>query len=315
MTGYVRRKIDVTLTLGKGTFGQSGFNTVKLRNRRVFASISKAGLPSFESANVRIFGVPPAIMNSVTTLGIPWYQGRINNTMTIEAGDDINGMSVVYQGMIANAWQNLDGSPDTFLNITGLGAAIAAMVPVAPVSYPVGADVATIMAGLATQNGMAFENNGVRVTLPSTYAAGTAIDQINAIAEAAGINHTIEGGKDGKGPIQTLVIWPKDGVRGGAIPLIDADHGLVGYPKYNDNGMGFRCLFNPNITLRMGAQLQFKSQIGGAPVNGVASDAELQQAGPNGLWNIMGPLVYDLAAEEPGGPWFCDVLCARIFGS
>lgn len=311
MSGFVRRRIDVTITLGEGQFGQTGMNTVKLQGRRVFATISKGGAPSQDIANVRIYGVPPAIMNSVTTLGIPGYQFRFNNTMTIEAGDDSNGMSVVYQGQIANAWQNLDGSPETFLNISGIGAKQLAMIPVAPVSYPVGASVATIMAGLATQNGLAFENSGVRGTLPATYLPGTALDQIASVAKAAGINYYIDSGA----PVPMLAIWPQDGVRGGAIPLVDAAHGLVGYPQYNDNGMGFRCLFNASITLRMGAKLSFNSQIGGVGVQDGATDREIQQAGPNGFWYIMGPLIYELSAEEPGGPWFCDVLCSRIFGA
>ena len=46
----------------------------------------------------------------------------------------------------------------------------------------------------------------------------------------------------------------------------------------------------------------------GAPSGAVATD---QTGGPNGLWYVISPFTYDLAAQMPGGPWFCDVHCAR----
>jgi len=36
---------------------------------------------------------------------------------------------------------------------------------------------------------------------------------------------------------KTLIIWPKGGSRGGSIPLVSRDTGMIGYPSYTQNGI------------------------------------------------------------------------------
>jgi hypothetical protein len=114
----------------------------------------------------------------------------------------------------------------------------------------------------------------------------------------------------------TLAIWPKTGTRGGQIPLISPSNGgLVGYPTYRDLAMRFRCIFNPNIVV--GGQIQMQSTSGGAAPssNEAATLQQLLIAGANGTWFVQAPLTYDLASQIPDGPWFCDVVCARVAGA
>lgn len=262
-------------------------------------------MPSFDKAEIRVFGVTQSIMNAVSTLGIPLPMVRANNTVLVEAGDTVNGMATVYSGYIQNAWQNLDGSPETFLHIISYRGLDEAVRPAAPSSFPGTADVATIMSGLARQMEYVFENSGVQTQLSSPYLSGTLLQQAQTVARAAGIEMYLDSGS------QTLAIWPKNKTRGGMVPLISANSGLVGYPRFRDQGMGFTCLFNPNI--RIGGQILMRSMIGQpsqTPANG-APEAEAQMGGPNGYWAVNAPLTYDLAAQVPNGPWFCDVNCAR----
>lgn len=91
----------------------------------------------------------------------------------------------------------------------------------------------------------------------------------------------------------TLAIWPRNQTRAGTTPLISPATGLVGYPKFRDQGMSFRCLFNP--ALKLGGSIKMQSSIQPA----------------SGLWYIVGPLVYNLSAQMPQGPWFCDAHCAK----
>jgi hypothetical protein len=247
-------------------------------------------------------------MSQVATLSVPQTLQRANNTVTIEAGDAVNGMAVIFSGNVYTAMKDLSGSPETFLQIVCNSGAVAAMQPVAPISFPGGADVATIMSSLATQMGMAFENNGVQVQLASPYFAGTALEQAHNVARAANIEMYVDSGT----AAPTLAIWPKNKTRGGLIPLISPSSGLVGYPTYRDFYMHFRCIFNPNI--KMGGQIKMQSTSGGSAA---PSNATLQQtldAGPNGYWYVVSPFSYDLAAQLPDGPWFCDVTCARTSG-
>ena len=307
-SSFVQRALTAIIRLGTGAFGNTGQNTVTLSGLRASASIHKGGWPSFDVAEMRIYGVQPSVMNAVSTLGIPIPMVRHGNSLTIQAGDAVNGMATVFNGYIQNAWQNFDGMPDTMLQLVCYGGADLAVFPAKPISFPGGADVATIMSGLADAMGLAFENNGVQVQLASPYFAGTALQQAQKCAKAANIEMQID---TGTAP-GTLAIWPKTGTRGGTVPLISKDTGLIGYPRFRDQGMEFSCIFNPNI--RVGGKIKMQSSAGTA---GLFSDPahptpDTQVAGgPNGLWYVCGPVTHDLAALIPGGPWFTEVSCAR----
>lgn len=284
---YTTRAIDVTVQLGKGSFGTSGANTVKLSGLRVAATIRKYGSPGFDTASVRMYGLPSSLMNQVSTLGAPIPMERDNNVL-IEAGDPINGMSLVFQGTIQNAWQEFDGAPDTYLTIDSVSGAFAAMQPTPAISFPGSADVATIISGIATRIGRTFNNAGVQVTLSNPYFAGTPLEQAQKCARAANVEFYDDG--------STFYIWPKTGNRSGAVPLISPQSGLVGYPKYTSQGMQFRCLYNPSILF--GGLIKMQSSIQPAC----------------GTWYVN-ELTYNLAAQIPNGPWFCEVGCVRQVGA
>lgn len=285
---FERRALSFTIQLGTGSFGNSGFNTVTLSGLRARASITQMGAPGFGLASAQIYGVDPSVMNQLSTLGVPLplTTGR-NNLVTISAGNKGGVLSPIFHGTTSNAWQNFDGMPDTFFDIEAIAAAYDAMAPVAPLSFPGQVDVATIMASLAMQMNRAFENNGVQVQLPSSYFPGTVVDQAQAVCRNAGVNMHDDG--------QTISIWPRNGTRGGAIPLIQPGAGLVGYPKYTGAGVKFTTLFNPSI--KFGGQVNLLSSIPGAC----------------GIWYVN-ELSYELSCELPDGPWFCNVGAARMDG-
>ena len=310
---YVRRKIDLTITLGKGEFGGAGKNTVKLSGLRVVATVNKATYPSSDSAHIRVYGVQPSIINQISTLGINPTRARQNNYIQIEAGDDTNGMALVYGGSIQNAWQALDDAPETSLNIEGLGAVIDALKPAQPISFPGSADVATVMSGIAARMGRPFENSGVQVKISNPYLSGTLKDQAYALARAANVQIYL----DSTVPNGALAIWPQGKTRDGMIPLISAASGLVGYPQYRDTAMEFKCIFNPNI--RIGGQVEIRTSVGESSQNRTARETtaagqDKNIGGPNGIWYVTGPVTYDLASEIPGGPWFTDTTCMRVRG-
>lgn len=286
---YAQRALDVTIQLGKGSFGTGGFNTVKLSGHRVTAAIEVLGMPGMGGASISIYGMTPDTMNQLSTLGVPREVARLNN-IAVEAGDVGGAMSLVYQGNILDAWQDLDGAPETFMTISSRASSWVAMRPTPPSSFPGPIDVATVMAGMAARTvpQRKFENNGVQVKLPSSYFHGTALQQAHACARAANIGFMDDG--------TTWAIWPLTGSRGGAVPLISPASGLVGYPKFMPGAqMRFRCLFNPSI--QMAGDITMQSSIPGA----------------NGPWHVDS-LTYNLAAQMPDGPWFCDVQCSRALG-
>jgi hypothetical protein len=286
---YTQKAIDATISLGTGTFGQSGSNTVKLSNLRIVTTISKAGMPSFDKAEIRIFGLPTQMMNQLTVLQVPTIYGRPQNTILIEAGDSTNGMSTVFFGDISYAYQALSDQPETYFQVTAWTGRVQKLKPATPSSFQTQTNVASAMQSIAQQMGFAFENGGVNVQLASSYWPGSALDQAHALARAAAINLYVDSGTNPP----TLAIWPSNQSRPGNTALISPQSGLVGYPQFQDTWMKFRCLLNP--ALRLGGIVQMQSSIQPAC----------------GQWCIVAPFTLNLAAQMPQGPWFCDCTCTR----
>lgn len=284
---FVRRKIDVTITLGSGDFGASNggaSNTVATTGLKASVQIVKAGLPSADHAEIRVWGLTTSIMNHATDLGKPLARIR-NNTVTVSAGDDTAGMSQVFAGTIMTAYGDFTDPPNASLNITAISNQVDATKPVKPLSFPGGSDVTVIAAQIASSMGKNLVNSGVSgIVLSNQYLPGTAFDQLKALAVAANINADASG--------QTLDIWPKTGKRGGAVPDIGPTSGLVGYPEYCDQGVAIKAEYQPGFVL--GGQFNLTTSITNA----------------KGLWNIL-KLTYDLESETPDGPWFVEMTATR----
>jgi hypothetical protein len=137
------------------------------------------------------------------------------------------------------------------------------------------------------QLGYHFENNGVSVIWPHAYFPGTAREQVDACARDANIFAAI----DEAGA--TLAIWPKDGARGGTIPLVSADTGMMGYPGYMSGGLNIYTIYNNAI--RFGGQIEVRSM--------------LQPA--CGFW-IVNRLSHNLETRTPHGAWFTEIGCVRL---
>lgn len=280
---YVERALSFKFTLGKGSFGLSGQNTVTVKDVRAHVTILKNGAPAMSSAEMRIYGLTPDIMNALTTLGSPRPMER-DNTVAISAGDANSGLALVYQGTVQEAWQNFDSQPETFLEVQSFVSTFLALKPASPISFPGTGDVATMMAGLATTAGRNFENSGVQVQLANPYFSGTILSQAQALAEAANIEFFDDG--------ITFAIWPKTGTRNSQIPLVSPASGLVNYPRYTSQGVALRMIFNPNILF--GGQIKLETS--------------LKQAA--GTWYVN-KVSYDLSSQIVNGPWFTDVECNR----
>lgn len=283
---FTRKRIDVTITLGTGQFGDSGSNTVTLTGLRVHAGIQVYGGEAMPQAQLRIFGLPLDMINQLTTIGPINSAIMFNNSVLVAAGDDETGMQTLYSGTIWEAWGEFESAPEVPLNIVGLGGLAAALKPVGALSYPGSADVATIMQTLAKTMGLAFENNGVSVQLANPYFPGTSLAQVRACARAADIYFAIDRG--------TLAIWPKTGARGGDVPLISPATGMVGYPRFASNGLVLTTLCNPSI--KPGGVVQVQS--------------DLQVA--CGKWTVM-QVSHSLQSETPNGQWFTTILGVPLY--
>lgn len=281
---FVERRITVQLQLGLGDFGESGYDTVTLSDYRVSVEILKVMGAGMDHATVRVYGVPLGVVNAINTHGSPLYTGIRKNVLTIQAGDTRGGMAEIFRGTVQLAWADFDQAPDMALVVAAQAGLFENAKPIPPTSFKGPTDVAVIMETLATQMDWNFENNGVSVILSNPYLPGSGWMQIGEAAYAAGINWTYDG--------NTLAIWPRDGKRGGSVPLYSPDNGMIGYPTYTAPGVDFRAIFTPGREPNLGGEVEIQSSLNPA----------------SGKW-LPYRIVYLLDSRTPGGRWEIETSC------
>lgn len=274
-----KKELKFVLTLGTGQFGSSNKNTVTLQGLRATADIDKAGGAQMSELRAKIYGVPQSDMNSICTL--QWKPDtQLKNKVQVYAIDGPQE-TMIYSGMLINAWGDYQGMPDVFLMLQAQMAYDTQLTPSPPISFNGQTDAAAVMQQIASGMGFTFENNGVNVQLSDIYLPGTLMQQAKALARHAGIQMFLDD------PV--LAICPANAPRNVTqIPLISSASGMVGYPTFDAVGVNFRCLFNPAV--KFGAPFQLQS--------------DLPQATGQFYATSLG---YHLESEKPGGMWFMQI--------
>jgi hypothetical protein len=288
---FVQRALGFTFTLGTGSFGNSGSNTITAPSGLwATAQIQKNGTPSMNRANIRIKGLSLSVMNQLSRIGVLPTAVR-NNIVTVTAGDAGGNMPLAFAGYIKEAWPDFSNPTEAVLTIEAFTGLLAQMKPVPPLSFAGSTDVATIMGQLAQQMGYTLENNGVSVQLRNPYLPGTARSQALAAADAAGIYVVFD---DDNG---VMAILPKTAARGGAAPVISPAEEMVGYPTYVGPGQ-------LALTTEYNSQIRFMGNV---------NVQNSQITGANGTWRVTS-LYHDLSTE-PDGPWFSHVEANNLFSA
>lgn len=281
-TSFTHKQIRATIKLGKGNFGEAGFDEIAFSGLRMSADVHRTTNHQMEMANLRIWGLTFEHTQKLSVLAKPGQTGpgyARGNKLLIEAGDRETGLHNVFEGDINLAWADYQHQPDVYFIIQALGLQTAAIKPLPPVSFAGAADVATMMQGMATSANCQFENNGVDVKLSNPYFAGTAREQLRACATAAGIEWTHDRG--------TIAIWPTSKARGdkNKAPILTPTTGLIGYPAFSEWGLVMRAMYDP--ALEIGGYVEIK-------------DSQISNA--NGRWTVF-ELAYNLECEMPNGNW------------
>lgn len=276
-TPYAKRLINLTFQLGKGNFGNSGFNTVKLTNLRVVVNLTLATLPSQGILSMRVYGMTLDQMNKLSQAGLQWAQR--GNSVLIEAGDAQAGMSAIFNGGIREAYPSFD-PPDSVFVVNAYGTdAQVQLAPIPGTSTNTSSDGATILKSICSQVGLTLENNGVQVILPVSYFWGSAWQQISQCIKAMDCASSLDSVN------HVLAIWPKTSGRNTAqVPIISANTGMINYPDFMQNRVIVRTLFDPSI--KFGGTMQIQSQFSAA----------------NGNW-LINQIDYVLSSRLPNGPW------------
>ena len=262
-------------------FKESGKNTLTLTNLRMSAKVIKAGGPALGTAQLSIWGMTLSQMNQLSTLGLR-VQLVPKNILTISAGDVGGSPTTVFIGSITQAYADFRSAPDVQFQIIAQVTAVDNAAPAQALSYKGTTDAALVMNNLAGKMNCSFENNGVTTKLSNPYFSGSARSQAQTCADHAGIGWVVDNG--------TLAIWPKNGARGGTIPLISPATGMESYPTFTAQGVMVRTLFNPAI--KFGGNVQVQSDLTAA-------------CGTFAVYSLN----HSLDCLVPKGNWFSDVGC------
>jgi len=280
---FVKRVINLTFRLGKGSFGESGYDTLTVSGLRIRANIINAGGDSMGVANVRVNGLTRSQMNDLSTF-IRSPQGVLEvryNVLIIEAGEEGKPLDKIFEGQIGLAVVDMANAPDVALNITAYAGYFEAVKDADAKSYPGTPDAVTIMQTLAKENGYTFENlRNISAPIDTPNLRGSARDQMARVAKSGRFNWTIDNG--------VLAIWPFGDSRGDTVAEISPDLGMVGYPLNVGTGIGVKTLFNHN--LQLGKLVKVTSEIPYA----------------NGTFVIFN-IGHDIESETPGGAWFTQI--------
>lgn len=286
MTTLTRRVMSATFSLGTGSFGADGSDTVTVKGLRMSANIQKHGGQQLASLDLRIWGMPLEAIQQLTVLNILALEQVRMNSVTLFAGDEDGALTAVFQGTITEAWADASGAPEMCFVVSAQAGAFDRVRPIPPTSFNGPVDIATVLAGIGAQMdpALSVENNGVQGTFDDPYLAGTAVNQIFQVCSWAGCGSTIDYDK------LVIAIWPFGGSRGGTALNVSAETGLVGYPQFTQSGIKFRLLYTQSVVF--GQQIQMTSTLAAA----------------SGLWVVLA-IAHSLDAEVFGGAWFTDIEC------
>lgn len=275
MKSYTNKTIQVVMAMAEGTF-ENGANQITVEGLPTTVSLQKQGGDERPSCEVTIGNLNIDVVRKLTTLSFRPLQ-RFKNQITINAGSVGEQLQTIFIGDFENAYGNFQNAPTMELVIKAISAQHGALKATPATAVNGTERVEFLMEQWAKEADCILENNGVNASVQNSVYVGSPIDKAKALAREVGIELIIDDGK--------FVIMPKGkSVEGNAV-LVDKAHGLLGYPAFNNDGIEFKIIFNPNI------------RIGGL----VKIDSIVPRA--SGIWKVT-KIDTTLEAYKPdGGNW------------
>jgi hypothetical protein len=284
---FTNKKINVSFSIGAGQTGEKlgGSSVTALTGHRISCKIVKAGSDNHATATVQIYGMRLEVMVAMARAG-PQPQTMQNNFVTIEAGDDTNGMNVVFTGNITYAWPDLTNAPQAMFRLEAMESALDEAKPAEPTSFKGPVPFEQCANAICQKIGRTFESNGVDKILNNPYFYGSGFMQFRQLAAMARVGWTSEDN-------QTIAAWPIDGSRQGGDYEISKANGMVTDPIGTQTGIIVKTLYKR--PLKFGTNINVQSILGDAA---------------NGKWAIQ-RLEYSLESQMPHGEWFVTIEAQR----
>lgn len=251
--------------------------TLTLEGLRVKALVNvPGGVNAYAQLELRAYGMSLDQMNQFSSTGADMIALE-DRTVTLSAGDVGSPIRQAFSGTVVRSFIDFSEAPDVAFVCSAASGLYQKVAPTSPNSFKGAHNAEDIIAGLASNAGFAFTNNGAHAVLQNQYVYGSLLEQIEKVAQAAGFAMEVANG--------SVTIWPNNGYRDQEVIDIGPDTGMVGYPTFDPANIVVMCEFNPQIV--MGRRIRVTSSIPKA----------------NGTWPVQ-TVLHELTTLEPDGPWF-----------
>ena len=279
MGSFTNKTIQVVMAMAEDTF-ENGANQITVEGLPTTVEIQKQGGDERPSCTVTIGNLNIDVVRKLTTLSFRPLQ-RFKNQITINAGDVGKQLQTVFIGDFENAYGDFQSVPTMNLQVKAIAAQHGALMATPATSVDGTEQVAKLMEQWAVEAGYTLDNRGVNASVRNAVYRGSPVEKAKTLARDVGIDLIIDDGK--------FTITPNNTPVDGNAVLVDAQHGLLGYPQFSNDGIQFTSIFNPNY------------KIGGL----VKVDSIVPRA--SGIWKIT-KIHSRLEAYVPnGGQWSSEV--------
>ena len=301
MSNFLPRYINVSIGLGLGILGDlpPPEQTV-LSGHRVSVNIQAYGGETFGKATVKIYGMTPQLMNQFTAIGPSMSQIKFKNNISISVGTDPKAMSLIFSGLIAEAFADYNNAPEVYFGITAIAELQLALMPSTDTVVKDNSLISNIVQDIIKNKAeWSFLNYDVP---PSAISAeqtltGSYITQVNSIIDTA--IPRIDRAIDYTTSPPTFKIKQWLSAFNAATPkqhVITPKKNMIGYPVYSQSDMTVKSIFIPDI--KMGEIVTVDGSI---------------IPGANGQW-LVHSIQHDLESKVINGKWET-ILGVNAYGS
>lgn len=282
---YRKRVIELQFTLAKGQFA-SGSNALTVRGLSCEVSIEKAGLPGLGTARIDVAGLSLDHINTLTTRpNNPFAFCR--NKVKVFAGIEGEPLALVFSGDITFANANFSGTADVRLSIEAKTGFFAKATADGPLAITSATKVAKVIEQVGKKYGFSVSVEDVQTELKNVIVNGDPIQKIISLTEMSGATTYIDDDQ--------IIVTRSGYPRAGEALLVDAAHGMVGYPRLDRNSVQVTSLFLPGV--KIGSRVKV--------------DSIIRQA--CGLW-FVSKVTHRIGAFGTGSqPWFTEMVLKRMF--
>ncbi|MFT8716114.1 baseplate hub protein [Gluconobacter potus] len=308
---FTKKQIDISFTVPTGAIGPgSTADKVTLSGLRVRATVTNVGMFTGSQLSLRIEGMTLVMMNRLSVVMAMTNVSNQTNTrfsgatVEVQAGNAGGALATIFIGDIAEAFVDFSGAPSVAFQVLAYDTIQMKIIPCTPTTYDKPTPAVTIFGDLANKAGLRFVNHGLNQTINSFYEAGDVMTQIDALAESIQAIYQVDRLS------MSLHVWAKDAPQeqNSRMVRISSLHGLVGYPSYNQNGIGLTSFFNSSLQYNVPFEL-VSNYLPEGWVNNQMGQS-IPQMPSTGRWKPT-LVTHDISAELPNGPWFTQMTAIR----